>query len=192
MCGKIENETAVLVPDLLRIHDFGCLSFESQPALVDGPGKKEPLCSGGPHAFWYSKQKAFLSFLLPKKKHIKPALLKEFCEKLIADERFSTSILTYDRFCAHGKCQNDPSYSFHQEDSANTFPQAAASWLQRSRTIFPKSGRLTFVHTPQPASCSRRRSASRNSTVSTSNRGALGGFSVGRATRSRLCMRLSR
>lgn len=98
---EVDDETTILLPDLFKIHDYGCLTYESQPALTNGPGKNDQACCGN-HAFWHCKQKAFLSFIIPKDGYIEPDMLEKFCVSLVADERFFTSILSYDRMCNDG------------------------------------------------------------------------------------------
>ena len=99
---QIDDETIPLAEDLLMLHDFGFLTFESQPARVEGPGQAAGECCAH-HAFKHSKQRAFLSFLAPMKFCIEPDMLNSFCDALMASDDFYTSVLSSSGSCRRGK-----------------------------------------------------------------------------------------
>ena len=61
--GPIYNETRPLVPGLLRLHDYGLLTYCSQPASIEFAREKCPCCKEW--AFKCYQQRAFVSFILP-------------------------------------------------------------------------------------------------------------------------------
>lgn len=64
--GPIHDETRHMLPGPLRLHDFGLLTFESQPS--NEQTTCEVLADSCPEITYWArfKQRAFLSFLLPQ------------------------------------------------------------------------------------------------------------------------------
>ena len=91
-CAPVYSETLPLVKGLLRLHDFGILTFEGQPQLQEKPELVE---DDDGKTFWYGrKQRAYLSFLLPRLGGpISSASLQTFCDLLLQHPSIVTQIV---------------------------------------------------------------------------------------------------
>lgn len=89
--GPVYFETMPSLPTLLRLHDFGILTTNSQPSKVSGPEYDQ--CSCCPKVSWFwTKQRAFLSFLIPTDDNRIPlAIQNNFIKELMFDSNFVSS-----------------------------------------------------------------------------------------------------
>ncbi|KAK5123069.1 hypothetical protein LTR85_003265 [Meristemomyces frigidus] len=90
--GPIYAETTSSLPTLLRLHDLGILTTNSQPSKVTGPEYDQCNCCPKWSWFW-NKQRAFLSFMMPKDVGRVPMTIeKKFIEELMFDSNFFVSL----------------------------------------------------------------------------------------------------
>ena len=89
--APVDSETLPLVESLLRLHDFGILTYTGQPQLQENP---EFITVNG-RSFWYgTKQRAFLCFLVPRLEGpISSANLRTFCDLLLRHPSVVTHIV---------------------------------------------------------------------------------------------------
>ena len=86
--GPLAPETSPLIPGLLRLHDYGFLTYDSQPFL-----KKIKLCHSPKGAYWYEcRQRPYLDFLLPQYDRIPAENIATFTTLLLAHPRIVTMI----------------------------------------------------------------------------------------------------
>ena len=105
--GPIYEETNDLVPTLIRLHDYGILTFQSQPAMNRGPYEHScPCCDDVLVA--KEQQRSFVSLALPQNSHAIPRdTLSNFLVELMINDNFYTSVLTFNGHCKFGNCHRD-------------------------------------------------------------------------------------
>lgn len=80
--ATLEEETAPLIPGLLALHDYGLMTYGSQPF----DRKPERLAIGG--GYWYQiRQRPYLSFMTPLKDRIPQDTIERFCTLLLMHSR---------------------------------------------------------------------------------------------------------
>ena len=114
--GPIYSETQPMVPGLLRLHDFGILTLESQPSKTVGPTYEECKCCED--TYWQRTQhRAFITFLLPRSEDwVSVAELERFLIELMVDDRLYVSMLSSEGRCRRRGCLRKP-------QSATSFPK---------------------------------------------------------------------
>ena len=92
--GPIFVETTPMVPGLLRLHDYGMLTWQSQPWEIRDPFK----CGCCMDRGWVQvEQISFISFLLPQSDdRIPKETLKAFLVELVTDEDIYVSIIKFE------------------------------------------------------------------------------------------------
>lgn len=103
--GPIIPETEPLVPGLLRLHDYGLLTHESQPSETKGPFTDTcPCCDD--ESYVETHQRPFLSFIMPYDcEAIPQECVRRFLVELMTDEGPYVSILNFDGNCRFGRCR---------------------------------------------------------------------------------------
>ena len=93
MAGSIQPETFPLVPGLLRLHDYGIMTLESQPHDDGGPIVDHDYDDWS--LKWRQRvQRAWLSFLIPRTQNQLPlSNIDAFCEAILAHPRIMTRIV---------------------------------------------------------------------------------------------------
>lgn len=89
--GPLDDESKELIPGLLDLHDYGFLTWNSQPFQ-----RAEPGVNGDPDkdGYWYDhRQRPYLQFLAPTKDRIDSDALDRFSDLLIADPHIVTLIV---------------------------------------------------------------------------------------------------
>ena len=85
--GPLDPESGALVSGLFSLHDYGLLTYESQPFEI----KPQFIERGGG---WWSqrRQRPYLSFLLPQNDRIPKNSIENFCTFLLAHPKIVTII----------------------------------------------------------------------------------------------------
>jgi len=105
--GPIYQETKAMLPGLLRLHDYGMLTFESQPSkFIERTTEDCPCC--GEEKYVETQQRAFITFILPyENNNISQKAMYRFLLELMIDDNFYVSILNFDRSCRFGRCKKN-------------------------------------------------------------------------------------
>lgn len=81
--GAIDSETTPLLKGLLRLHDYGLLTVESQPSKYTEPHFRPAFDRRYSSAGWYEfRQRAFVEFLMPTDGSIPLEQVRHFCLSL--------------------------------------------------------------------------------------------------------------
>lgn len=99
---QLEHETDHLVPGLLRLHDYGIFTFDSQPCRAEDPFLVECPCKDcateakaieKDHPF-VERFRPYVQFLLPREDpRISTEDIKKFCKELWSDDKMYTTIV---------------------------------------------------------------------------------------------------
>ncbi|KAK3617927.1 hypothetical protein LTR56_024974 [Elasticomyces elasticus] len=114
--GPPYAETTPAIPTLIRLHDYGILTTNSQPSKTVGPYWKQ--CNCCPKRSWFqSRQRAFLTFLIPSPGElITTTDLAMFLCRIGGDDRIVT-------VCFNGEATLDPlpeQWETHENRKADT------------------------------------------------------------------------
>ncbi|KAI7471147.1 hypothetical protein KC351_g12275 [Hortaea werneckii] len=121
--APIFDENVALVPGLLRLHDYGMLTMESQPATAPPPTwVKCPCCSD--ERWVQIQQRAYLMFIIPYQDKLPEDLIRRFLVELLIDDDFYAHIWHDEgSSCRWGKCRKNIR-------TASSFPQ---DWATHTR-----------------------------------------------------------
>ncbi|KXT04392.1 hypothetical protein AC578_3631 [Pseudocercospora eumusae] len=100
--SNISPETQSLVPGLLELHEFGFLTYSSQPFRDDEDVKFSRCECGQRAAYEQIKQRAFLSFLVPASALGGHA--QRFRAELESEHEIHVATLEYAGSCKEGTC----------------------------------------------------------------------------------------
>lgn len=130
--GPTFEETDELAPILIRLHDYGILTFESQPTGVRGPYEENCSCCKN-HQFVQKVQRPFVSFMLPQHSHeMSKDALSKFLVQLMIDDNFYTTILKIEGWCRFGSCRKKQRLlSNFTEDSATHLVKIVSTRMHR-------------------------------------------------------------
>ena len=126
--GPIYSETKPLVPGLLRLHDFGILTIESQPSQLKGPvvtpaNPNHECCKG--KDWMLMRDLPYLSFIVPDAgSRIKDENLRAFSLELVQNQDFYASLLSTGVRCKTGRCFKRPKF-------ISTFPEDRSTHLTK-------------------------------------------------------------
>ncbi|RMZ10496.1 hypothetical protein D0862_03238 [Hortaea werneckii] len=113
--GPIFNETIALVPGLLRLHDYGMLTMESQPGTAPTPTRIEcPCCSD--ERWVQIQQRPYLMLILPYHDKIPKEVVRRFLVELLIDDDFYAHIWRDEGSCRWRSCRKNIR-------TASSFPQ---------------------------------------------------------------------
>lgn len=91
--GAIDSETTPLLSGLLRLHDYGLLTVQSQPSKHTDPHFCPAFDRTGSPEGWYEyRQRAFVDFLIPTDGSIPLEQVKHFCLSLAEHPDIDTKI----------------------------------------------------------------------------------------------------
>lgn len=140
--GPIHGETLPMVPGLLALHDYGLMTYQSQPAAF--LEAHETKCSCGNDPPWLEeRQRAFVTFLLPKGEcdceTVDDTTINKFLDELMGDANFYTAVISYDGTCRLGGCKKNIKLR-------NNFPEAS-EWAthKRKRVSFTDCSRCFAI-----------------------------------------------
>ncbi|RMZ23527.1 hypothetical protein D0859_12442 [Hortaea werneckii] len=136
--GPIFNETIALVPGLLRLHDYGMLTVESQPSQDTAPTWENCPCC--PFEGWFqNQQRPYLIFILPYHDKIPKKAVRRFLVELLIDDDFYAHVWRDGGSCRWGNCRKDvrTASSFPQDWTTNIRKQAKEKDGVASATPFP-------------------------------------------------------
>lgn len=120
--GPIFDETVALVPGLLRLHDYGMLTMESQPGTAPPPNwVKCPCCSD--ERWIQIQQRAYLMFIIPYHDKIPKEMIRRFLVELLIDNDFYAHVWRDEGSCRWEKCRKNIR-------TASSFPQ---DWATHTR-----------------------------------------------------------
>ncbi|KAK4902078.1 methylenetetrahydrofolate reductase (NAD(P)H) met13 [Elasticomyces elasticus] len=128
--GPVYGETLPALPTLLRLHDYGMLSIDSQPARTIAPNWDQCHCCD--EWWWFqSRQRAYLTFMIPKNKDlINPAELLRFIVHLTTDSRIYASVEDGKSGCT-GLPQKWSTHKKKKARTAEAIDHAEAHYEQR-------------------------------------------------------------
>ncbi|KXT04397.1 hypothetical protein AC578_3577 [Pseudocercospora eumusae] len=144
--AQISEETKPLVESLLKLHDYGFLTYCSQPSRDDKDAYfiERDCCAkcGNKNGYHQRKQRAYLSFLFPVGL-LNPEAGDAFINELWKDEKLYLSIITYERFCRSGCCRVGTKtisdfpggWATHMSREAPTYQEAVESEFESSQFI---------------------------------------------------------
>ncbi|KAI6831416.1 hypothetical protein KC340_g11711 [Hortaea werneckii] len=121
--GPIFNETIALVPGLLRLHDYGMLTMESQPGTAPTPTTVTcPCCSD---ERWVEiQQRPYLMFILPYHDKVPEDVVRRFLVELLIDDGFYAHVWRDEGSCRWSKCRKNIRI-------ASSFPQEWATHISK-------------------------------------------------------------
>ncbi|KAI7157782.1 hypothetical protein KC349_g5379 [Hortaea werneckii] len=120
--APIFDETVALVPGLLRLHDYGMLTMESQPGTAPPPTwTKCPCCSD--ERWVQTQQRPFLMFIIPYRDKLPEDVIRRFLVELLIDNDFYAHIWRDEGSCRWRKCRKNIR-------TASSFPQ---DWATHTR-----------------------------------------------------------
>ncbi|KAI7237593.1 hypothetical protein KC330_g3074 [Hortaea werneckii] len=123
--APIFNETVALVPGLLRPHDYGMLTVESQPSEDTAPTWEDCPCC--PFEGWFqNQQRPYLAFVLPHEDQIPKEVVQRFLVELLIDDDFYVHVWRDGGSCRWGNCRKNirTASSFPQDWTTNIRKQA--------------------------------------------------------------------
>ncbi|KAI7548686.1 hypothetical protein KC343_g14115 [Hortaea werneckii] len=136
--GPIFDETIALVPGLLRLHDYGMLTVESQPSEDTAPTWEDCPCC--PFEGWFqNQQRPYLVFILPYHDKIPKEVVRRFLVELLIDDDFYAHVWRDGGSCRWDSCRKDvrTASSFPQDWTTNIRKQAKEKDGVASATPFP-------------------------------------------------------
>ncbi|KAI7009809.1 hypothetical protein D0867_07959 [Hortaea werneckii] len=123
--APIFDETVALVPGLLRLHDYGMLTMESQPGTAPPPTwTKCPCCSD--ERWVQTQQRPFLMFIIPFHDKVPEEVIRRFLVELLIDDNFYAHVWRDEGSCRWEKCRKKirTASSFPQEWATHTRKEA--------------------------------------------------------------------
>ena len=85
--ARLEPDSEPLIPALLSLHDYGILTYNSQPF------KKAPKFINQGGGFWIQNcQRPYLQFLIPKNHRLSRMAVSKFCTLLLENKKIATLI----------------------------------------------------------------------------------------------------
>ncbi|GAB1736906.1 hypothetical protein NU219Hw_g8931t1 [Hortaea werneckii] len=124
--GPIFNETVALVPGLLRLHDYGMLTVESQPSEDTAPTWENcPCCHF--EGWFQNQQRPYLVFVLPYRDKIPKKVVRRFLVELLIDDDFYVHVWRDGGSCRWGSCHRDIR-------TASSFPQNWTTNIRKEAT----------------------------------------------------------
>lgn len=148
--APIFDETVALVPGLLRLHDYGMLTMESQPGTAPPPTwTKCPCCSD--ERWVQTQQRPFLMFIIPFHDKVPEEVIRRFLVELLIDDNFYTHVWRDEGSCRWEKCRKNirTASSFPQDWATHTRKEVNPPLRQAPKDIADKyigrkEGRLSI------------------------------------------------